>query len=198
MLVNYSVSVLTLYEEGAQRILTNEINMGICNCPHSVNVDSLFRAQKKIRNSLLHYIQDFRLIVKTLSISLDNMIVKCLNNYQNEIQCSSDETRNKRSVFSMFDSSDDMRQVSQIFNNNFKKIEKTENAKGKLLRILRQQLLSDKLQLKNIVKNTNAYYVLENVHFECIEMTNDLWSMMQLLSHQFEHSNIRNILKIVS
>ena len=122
----------------------------------------------------MHNIQDFRLIVKTLSVSLDSTIAECLNNYQNKVQCSSDEIRNKRSVFSMFDSSNDMRQVSQIFNNNFKKIEKTENAKGKLLRIMRQQLLGEKLQLKKIVRNTNAYYILENVHFRCMEMTNNL------------------------
>ena len=58
-----------------------------------------------------------------------------------------------------------MRHISQIFNNNFKKIEKTENAKGRLLRTLRQQLTNEKIQLETVIKDSNAYYVMEYAHF---------------------------------
>ena len=122
MTFNNSISTLVLYEFGAQRILTNK-NIGNCKCPSSANLNNLFKAQQNMRVSLLHYIQDFIVIIETLSLHLDSKIAKCIHNYQNGIECSHDhKMRNKRSVFSFFDSDNDMRQVSQTFNNNFRKL----------------------------------------------------------------------------
>ena len=90
-----------------------------------------------------------------------------------------------------------MRNINQIFNNNFKKIEKEENAKGRLLHTLRQQLTNEKIQLKNVIKDSNAYYIIEYAHFRCIEMTLNVKSMLQLLSDELQHSTIRNVVKLL-
>ena len=196
-LVNNSVSTLVLYELGAQRILTND-NSGNCKCPSSANLNTLFKAQQNMRVSLLHYMQDFTVITETLSLVLDSKIAKCIQNYRNGVKCSHDhKNRKKRSIFSLFDTDSDMRQVSQIFNDNFRKLELAENSKNRLLGIMRQQLLSEKLELKAVIRYLNAYSVLEQSHLNSVKLTNEMWSMLQLLSHKLETADIRNILRLL-
>ena len=189
--------ILILYAQGAQRVLTNDISNGLCVCPVSVNLDNLHNAQIKMKNISLHYITEFTQLIDTLSVTVDKEITNCLNNFIHDTICSGVESKSKRSVFSFFDSSGDMRNINQIFNNNFKKIEKTENAKGRLLHTLRQQLTNERIQLKTVIKDSNAYYIIDYAHFGCIKMTLNVWSMMQLLSDEFQYSTIRNVVKLL-
>ena len=53
------------------------------------------------------------------------------------------------------------------------------------------------MQLKAIMKNLNAYTVLEQSHLNNVELTNEMHFMLQLLVKEIESANIRNILLLL-
>ena len=51
--------------------------------------------------------------------------------------------------------------------------------------------------VRNVVKDANAYYTIEYAHFNRLEMTLNIESMLQLLSDELQHSTIRNVIKLL-
>ena len=62
---------------------------------------------------------------------------------------------------------------------------------------MRQQILSEKLELRAVIRYLNSYAVLENSHFNSVKLTNKMWSKIQLQAHELEKSDIRNILRLL-
>ena len=162
--LNNETSHLIFTQSSLERKLTNRAN-GTCLCRKCRSMSNLRHKQLIVERKLRKLVLNFMEIIEAMEMIFSLSLQSCLNAYEIGSSCLfQDRRRKKRSLFASSDTHDQLRRVTNVFENIFKSILSHEKVRERELQGLKHNIKNDEHSIQEIRAYLKGLKVIGQLH----------------------------------